>query len=78
MPLTGSSERVTTLVEVPQPRRFYRLRVKGKEASTDAWGDPLQAIYNYPKKQRSQKKAERKLSRPGSLPRQAKAQSRQP
>ena len=68
----------TTLVEVPQPRRFYRLTAKGKEASEVDWSDPLQALYKYPKEQRSRKKAERKLARPGSLPRQPKAKTRQP
>ncbi len=68
----------TTLVEVPQPRRFYRLTAKGKEASEVDWSDPLQALYKYPKEQRSRKKEERKLARPGSLPRQPKAKTRQP
>ena len=62
----------TTLIEVPQPRRFYRLTVKGKEAPDVAWSDPLQAIYNYTREERSPRKAER-LYRPGSLPRTAKA-----
>lgn len=47
-----------TLVEVPQPRRFYCLTAKGKEASDVAWGDPLQALYQYPLEYRH-KKAER-------------------
>jgi len=59
----------TTLVEVPQPRRFYRLTSKGKEASNVEWSDPLQTLYHYPKEQRSRKKADRKLFKPGSLPR---------
>ena len=56
----------TTVVEVPQPRRFYRLTARGREALEVAWSDPLQALYNYPKEQRSQKKA---YPKPGSLPR---------
>ena len=47
----------TTVVEVPQPRRFYRLSVKGKEAPDAAWSDPLQAIYNYTREERSPRKA---------------------
>jgi DNA-binding PadR family transcriptional regulator len=58
----------TTLVEVPQPRRFYRLTAKGREASEVAWSDPLQAIYDYPREFRSQRKS---YPRPGSLPRSA-------
>lgn len=70
----------TTLVEVPQPRRFYRLTAKGKEASDTAWSDPLQAIYHYPREIRSQSKS---YPRPGSLPRSAigrpnKARQRSP
>ena len=65
----------TTLVEVPQPRRFYRLTVKGKEAPDVAWSDPLQAIYKYPREYRSRRKAER-LYRPGSLPSAAKSRAR--
>lgn len=53
----------------PQPRRFYRLTAKGKRASVVEWSDPLQALYHYPKEQRSSKKAERKVYKPGSLPR---------
>jgi len=71
------TSRGTTLVEVPQPRRFYRLSAKGKQASIEDWRDPLQALYNYPRSQRSPKKAERKLARPGSLPRHAKTKARQ-
>ena len=58
----------TTLVEVPQPRRFYRLTAQGKGASDAAWSDPLQAVYNYPRETRSQRKP---YPRPGSLPRSA-------
>ena len=56
----------TTLVEVPQPRRFYRLTRKGREAPIGAWSDPLQALYHYPPEQRSKRKPMPKL---GSLPR---------
>jgi len=62
----------TTLVEVPQPRRFYRLTTKGREASDVAWSDPLQAIYDYPREFRSQRKS---YPRPGSLPRSARRRS---
>lgn len=65
----------TTVVEVPQPRRFYRLTVKGEEAPDVAWSDPLQAIYNYTREERSPRKAER-LHRPGSLPHTAKTKLR--
>jgi len=65
----------TTVVEVPQPRRFYRLTVKGKEAPDVAWSDPLRALYNYPAEYRSRRKAER-LYRPGSLPHTAKSRLR--
>jgi hypothetical protein len=64
----------TTLVEIPQPRRFYRLTAKGKEAADVAWSDPLQALYEYPPEYRH-KKAER-LYRPGSLPRTIKPKRR--
>ena len=56
-----------TLVEVPQPRRFYRLTDKGKAASATEWQDPLQALYGYPAEIRSPKPA--RYRRPGSLPR---------
>jgi DNA-binding PadR family transcriptional regulator len=65
----------TTMVEVPQPRRFYRLTAKGKEAPDAAWSDPLQAIYNYTREERSPRKAER-LHRTDSLPRTAKRRLR--
>jgi hypothetical protein len=65
----------TTVVEVPQPRRFYRLTAKGKEAPDVAWSDHLQALYQYPLEYRSRRKAER-LNRPGSLPRAAKTRLR--
>jgi hypothetical protein len=64
----------TTLVEVPQPRRFYRLTAKGREAQESAWSDPLQALYNYPQGFRSPRNG-RKLARPGSLPRRSKPRS---
>jgi hypothetical protein len=60
----------SALVEVPQPRRFYRLTEKGKTASDLEWQDPLQALYNYPTKVRSPKPL--KYRRPGSLPRKRK------
>jgi len=56
-----------TLVEVPQPRRFYRLTAKGKAASATEWQDPLQTLYDYPTEIRSPKPA--RYRRPGSLPR---------
>ena len=59
----------TTLVEVPQPRRYYRLTAEGRGASDIAWSDPLQAIYDYPREFRSPRKA---YPRPGSLPRSTK------
>jgi len=62
----------TTLVEVPQPRRFYRLTTEGREASLIAWSDPLQAVYAYPRETRSQRKP---YPRPGSLPRSARRRS---
>lgn len=61
-----------TLVEVPQPRRFYRLSSKGREAPQAAWSDPLQTMYAYPREFRSRRKATR-LARPGSLPRRSRA-----
>ena len=62
----------TTLVEVPQPRRFYRLTAKGREAAQSAWRDPLQAVYQYPRETRSQRKP---YPRPGSLPRSTAGRS---
>jgi hypothetical protein len=44
--------RKTTLLEVPQPKRFYRLTDKGKAASDLEWQDPLQTLYGYPLWQR--------------------------
>lgn len=64
----------TTLVEVPQPRRYYRLTAKGMKAPEAAWSDPLQALYHYPEEQRSPRG--RKLARPGSLPRKRKAEGK--
>jgi DNA-binding PadR family transcriptional regulator len=64
----------TTLVEVPQPRRYYRLTARGIEAPDAAWSDPLQAIYAYPRETRSQTKS---YPRPGTLPRSAKRRSNQ-
>jgi len=62
----------TTLVEVPQPRRYYRLTARGREASAAAWSDPLQTVYDYTREFRSRRKAAR-LARPGSFPRKGKA-----
>ena len=59
-----------TLLEVPQPRRFYRLTDKGKAASDIEWQDPLQTLYNYPREVRSPKP--KRYRRPGSLPRKTK------
>jgi hypothetical protein len=58
------------LVEVPQPRRFYRLTAEGKAASDVAWQDPIQALYNYPREVRSPKPL--RYRRPGTLPRKQK------
>ena len=49
------THRGTTLVEVPQPRRFYRINDKGREASRAAWSDPLMALYAYPRELRSRR-----------------------
>jgi hypothetical protein len=49
----------TTLVEVPQPRRYYKISEKGKAMSEEAWKDPLQTLYNYPSVYRSQKGSEK-------------------
>jgi len=65
----------TTLVEVPQPRRYYRLTARGKKAPDIAWSDPLQAVYAYPRETRSQRKP---YPRPGSLPRSARRRSKEP
>jgi len=59
-----------TLVEVPQPRRFYRLTAKGRAVSDVEWQDPLQTLYGYPREVRSPKPL--KYRRPGSLPRRKK------
>jgi len=59
-----------TLVEVPQPRRFYRLTTQGKAASNMEWQDPLQALYHYPREVRSPKPI--RYRRPGSLPRRGR------
>jgi len=48
--------RGTTLVEVPQPRRFYRLTPKGREATDVQLSDPIMTIYHYPREQRSPKR----------------------
>lgn len=65
----SKTARGATSVEVPMPQRYYRLTAKGRRASFVEWSDPLQALYHYPKEQRSSKKAERKVYKPGSLPR---------
>jgi len=51
-----ATPRGTVLVEVPQPRIYYRLTSKGKEATLVELSDPLQTIYNYSREQRSRKK----------------------
>lgn len=63
----------TSLVEVPQPRRYYRLTAKGRNASKAEWSDPIQALYNYPREIRSPRK---NYPRPGNLPNPAKEQCR--
>lgn len=60
----------SALIEVPQPRRFYRLTEKGRSAPDTEWQDPLQTLYHYPPEVRSSKKL--KYYRPGSLPRSRK------
>jgi hypothetical protein len=65
--------RGTTLVEVPQPRRYYRLTASGRGASDTDWSDPLQAIYGYSREMRSQSKSYPRL---GSLPRTARTRSK--
>jgi len=55
------------LLEVPQPRRYYRLTNEGRTASELEWQDPIQAIYNYPKEVRSPRP--KSYHRPGSFPR---------
>ena len=51
-----TTPRGTVLVEVPQPRIYYRLTPKGKEAALVELSDPIMTIYNYPREQRSRKK----------------------
>jgi len=60
----------SAVVEVPQPRRFYRLTAEGKTASDIEWQDPLQTLYNYPRKIRSPKPL--RYRRPGTMPRKKK------
>ncbi|MFQ5875381.1 MAG: hypothetical protein ACE5JL_16495, partial [Dehalococcoidia bacterium] len=48
-----STPRGTTLVEVPQPRVYYRLTDMGRQATIMDLSDPLQTIYNYTREQRS-------------------------
>ena len=52
----GRTGRGTVLVEVPQPRVFYRLTAKGRDAGPDLLSDPLQAVYRYSRGQRSAKR----------------------
>jgi hypothetical protein len=51
-----TTPRGTVLVEVPQPRIYYRLTPKGREAGLVELSDPIMTIYNYPREQRSKKK----------------------
>jgi hypothetical protein len=46
----------TVLVEVPQPRIYYRLTSEGEKAALVELSDPIMTIYNYPREQRSKKK----------------------
>ena len=48
--------RGTTLVEVPQPRVYYRLTDKGRAATIVELSDPIMTLYNYPREQRSPKR----------------------
>jgi len=61
------------LIEVPQPRRYYRLTDEGRAASEVEWQDPLQTLYNYPKEVRSPRP--KPYRRPGSLPRRKKVEA---
>jgi DNA-binding PadR family transcriptional regulator len=58
------------LVEVPQPRRFYRLTAKGRKAPEEEWSDPVVALYGYTAEERRGKGPP--LPKPGSLPRKGK------
>ena len=51
-----ATPRGTVLVEVPQPRIYYRLTAKGKEATLVELSDPIMTIYNYSRERRSRKK----------------------
>jgi len=51
-----ATPRGTVLVEVPQPRIYYHLTSKGREATLVELSDPIMTIYNYPREQRSKKK----------------------
>jgi len=51
-----ATPRGTVMVEVPQPRIYYRLTPKGKEATLVELSAPIMTIYNYPREQRSKKK----------------------
>ena len=54
-PSPKGTPRGTTVIEVPQPRIYYRLTAKGREATTPELSDPITTIYNYPREQRSPK-----------------------
>jgi hypothetical protein len=54
--LPEETPRGTVLVEVPQPRIYYRLTPKGRGAKLVELSDPIMTIYNYPREQRSRKK----------------------
>jgi hypothetical protein len=56
VPPPRKTGRGTVLVEVPQPRIFYRLTDKGRAAGPDLLSDPLQAVYRYSREQRSPKR----------------------
>ena len=51
-----TTPRGTVLVEVPQPRIYYRLTPEGKKATSVELSDPVMTIYHYPREQRSKKK----------------------
>jgi len=51
-----TTPRGTVLVEVPQPRIYYRLTPEGKKATSVDLSDPVMTIYHYPREQRSKKK----------------------
>lgn len=51
-----TTPRGTVLVEVPQPRIYYRLTPRGKKATAVELSDPIMTIYKYSREQRSRKK----------------------